>query len=206
MGKKSNGVKESSQQRAFAEVGKAQLEDFRQRWLPVQQKFAADIVKNGEQGSFQRRRAEGALGTDTAARFGNAAEKLDATAAAGNSLGSSAHKLGIAGMGDDQATSKGLGVVAANQGGDDALVSGLGAVTALGRGEKAAAVGGMQQAAAIGGQQAAADAERSLQDRMGNASLAGAVLGTGAGLWQGQTPLPTAQNDPRAGIRGQLGY
>lgn len=186
MAKGGGQVKETSKERALADVGKQQLADFRQRWLPVQQKFAAQVTAAGGTGSAERQRARTMTGVDTSARYGLAQQKLDQQAAAGGAFGTTAHKLGVTGMGDDRATSAGLGTVAAEQAGDDRYIAGLNAVTALGRGEKATAIGGMQQAAAISARQAQADADRSLQERAGKYQLAGTALGLGAGLYAGQ--------------------
>lgn len=185
MGGGGNQVEETSKQRALADVGKAQMADFKQRWLPVQQKFAADVVKAGGADSFQRRRAATMSGVDNSAAYSQAADKLDATAAASGENGSSGHKLGITGMSDDRATSTGLGAVAANQAVDSQYVAGLGAVTSLGRGEKATAISGMEQSAAMSGRQAQADAMQSLENRQGNIQLASTAVGMGAGLWSG---------------------
>lgn len=180
---KQKGVQETSKERALADVGKAQMEDFKQRWQPVQQKFAAGVVAANDPNSFERRRAATMSGVDTSVRFGAAANKLDAAAAASGAYGSAAHKLGITGMAADRATSAGLGAVAADQTGDESYVAGLNAVTALGRGEKTNAIAGMTQAAQESGRQAAADASASLEDRAGAYQLAGTAAGIGAGLW-----------------------
>lgn len=178
-------VEETSKQRALADIGAAQMADFKQRWLPVQQKFAAGVVKGGAADSFERRRATTMTGVDNSAAYGRASEKLDATQAARGGFGGSAHKLGITGMAQDQATSTGLGAVAADQAVDSQYVAGLGAVTALGRGEKATALGGMERAAAMSGRQAQADAQQSLADRQGYIQLASTVAGAGLRAWSG---------------------
>jgi hypothetical protein len=109
-------------------------------------------------------------------------------------------------MGNDQATSAGLGAVAADQAVSDSTIQGLSAVAAIGRGEKATAVEGMQRAAQMSGAQAKADAENSLQSQIGDAGLAGKIVGTGAALWNPTASTDLAVRDPRAGVRGQRGY
>jgi hypothetical protein len=195
MAKGGGQVKETSKERALADIGKQQLADFKQRWLPVQQKFAAQVTAAGGPDSFERRRATTMAGVDTSAKYGLAQQKLDQSAAAGGAFGSASHKLGVVGMGQDRATSAGLGAVAADQATDDQSIAGLNAVTALGRGEKATALGGMQQAAAISARQAQADADRSLQERAGNYQLAGSVVGLGTGLMAGQKPSGVRPED-----------
>jgi uncharacterized protein YfiM (DUF2279 family) len=199
---KSQEVKETPQQRALADVGKAQMADFKQRWLPVQQKFAAGVVAAGAPDSFQRRQAAAKAGVDTSVNFGKMTEKLDSRAAATGGFGSSAHKLGITGMAEDEATSMGLSTVAADQSVDDQYVAGLGAVNALGRGEKATAMSGMAGSAALSARQAQADAQASLENRSGNMQFAGTVIGAGAGLWSGKKPGGIGVTNDFTGVNG----
>ncbi len=180
---KAKEQQESEQERALADVARQQIATFDAKWRPQQQRLAREVVAAGAPDSFERRRAETMAKADTGAAFAATREKVNAGAAASGQFGSSGHKLGLAGVDQDQATSSGLATVAADQATDDAMVSGLNAVTALGRGEKATAVNGMAQAAGIGAAQARADAERSFQNRAGNAQLAGTAAGVGAGLY-----------------------
>lgn len=183
MGKKSGQVQETNKERALADIGSQQLADFKQRWLPVQQKFASGVVAAGAPGSYERGRATTMAGVDNSVKYGVAADKLDASAAAAGAFGSAGHKLGITGMAEDRATSAGLSAVAADQGVTDQYVAGLSAVNALGRGEKATALGGFGRDASLSARQAAADADRSLQERAGQYQLAGTAIGIGAGIY-----------------------
>ena len=188
---KGGKVEETASQRAMADIGRQQMEDFKQRWLPVQRKLARDITSAGAEGSFQRRRAATMAGVDTSAQFGQAAEKLDQQAAASGALGTAGHKLGITGMAGDRATSQAMSTVAADQAVTDQYVAGLGAVTALGRGEKATALNGMAQQAAMSGRQAEADAQRSLDNRIGNMQLVGQLAGMAAGQYARRPNTPS---------------
>jgi hypothetical protein len=184
MGKKGdNQVQETSAQRANADVGAQQLADFHQRWQPFIKRFAANTEAAGAADSYQRRHATSLATTDTAAQFAGANQSATGMTAARGNLGTSGQKLAITGMGNDQATSAGLGAVAADQGVSDATIQGLGAVAAIGRGEKATAIEGMQRQAQISGAQAKADAQNSLESQMGDVGLAGKIIGTGAALW-----------------------
>lgn len=198
----SGKVEETSKERALADVGKQQLQDFKQRWLPVQKAYAKNIVAAGEPDSFQRRQAVAKGGIDTTFAFGKAADKLDSAAATSGAWGGSAQKLGITGMADDRATSSGLGTVAANSAVDDSYVSGLGSITALGRGEKAIAIDGMASAAATSGRQAAADAQQSAADRAGTYRLAATGIGLGAGAYAAGLGKPPGAADPNLGLAG----
>ena len=190
MGKKSGEIKETAQQKALADIGMQQVQDFKQRWAPKIKQLSEGVVAAGAPGSFERRRAAAMGLTDTAARFAGANEKLDKSAAQAGVLGSSKNKLAITGMGGDQATSAAHSAVAADQSADNNYVAGLQRVTALARGEKANALNGLAQSAASSGRQAAADAEISLQNRIGEAAFAGKLIGGAAGLYQGM-PSPS---------------
>jgi hypothetical protein len=183
---KSKDQKESEQERALAGVAMQQLDDFEVRWRPQQARVAQQVVRSAAPGSFDRRRAETMAKADTTAAFSGARERLNTGAAATGQFGSARHKLGLTGMADDQAISSGTSAVAADQAADTGYVAGLNTVTALGRGEKATAIGGMQQAAQVGAAQARSDADRSFQNRAGNAQLAAQVGGLGAGLYMGR--------------------
>ncbi len=173
-------VKETPQERAFAEVAKARMADYRQRWLPLQRKLAEGVTRMGAADSQERRRAAGKSSTDSAIRFGEAKNAVEsALTQSSGSIGSSKAKLGIAGLGTDEATSRGLGLVAADQAIDDAYLEGLGMITAMGRGESSGALRGLGDVAQVSSRQAASDAEISAQRRAGNANLVGQVAGFG---------------------------
>lgn len=206
MSKPDNSIQETPAQKAQYEIATAQLKDWRQRYLPVLKTYAAQTERAGLADSQERRHATAMTGTDTSAKFGQANDAALAQSTASGTLGSSRQKLGLTGMGDDQATSTGFGSVAADQAVDDSTVQGLKAVTSIARGEKADTMDAIGRNAAISGAQAANDAEMSLQNRIGNASLAGKIIGGAGGLWMGQAKTPGSLPDPRAGVRGQLGY
>ncbi len=204
MSKGAGQVQETSAQRALAEVGSQQVASWKKRWAPRLKAFAADTETASLADSAERRHATSLAGTDASAQFGLANQKALVAASNNGTVGSSRQKLALTGMGDDQATSTAFGSVAADQAVDDSTVQGLQAVTSIARGEKADTINAMGRNAAISGQQAAADAEASLNDRIGKAGLAGKIIGTGAGLWSGSPGA--AEPDPRYGVRGQRGY
>lgn len=179
MSGKKEGVPETAQQKALAEVAMKQLADYRQRWAPLQRQLASRITASGAPDSRERRQAAGKAATDNAVQFGGAQRQVEAATTATAGLGSSRTKLAVSGLGDDKATSRSLGLAGADQAVDDAYMEGLGMLTAMGRGERAGAVQGMATMAARSGQQAAADAESSLRRRAGNAQLVGQVAGFG---------------------------
>lgn len=206
MSKSSGGVEETPAQKVAQEIATKQLQDWRSRYLPVLKNYAANSERMGLADSRERRHATAMTGTDTSARFAQAGDKALAAASNTGTVGSSRQKLGLTGMANDQATSTGFGAAAADQAVTDASTQGLKTVTSIARGEKADTMDAIGRNAAISGAQANADAEASLQNRIGNASLAGKIIGQGAGLWMGQAKVPGSLEDPRAGVRGQLGY
>lgn len=204
MGKKADQAKETPQQRAMAELAIKQMADYRKRWLPVQRKLAENIQRAGKADSFERDAAAGRASTDTAVRFGEARGGMEAALTdAGAGPGSSKFKLATTGLGDDEATSRGLSYVASDQAIDDAYIEGLGALTAIGRGERAGAVRGMQDIADMSGRQASADAELSAQRRSGNAALVGQTIGFGlAGAMQAPGAAPKAPDSGFGSVPG----
>lgn len=205
MAGKQDTAKQTPQQRAQAEVAVQQLQDYRKRWLPVQQQLADTIVKSGERDSFQREQARGMASTDTAAQFGQAEQKLREQSAAQGQMGSTKQKLGLAGLGDDAAASTGFGVMGADQRIDEGYVQGLGQIMALGRGEKATAVQGMGEMARLSGQQAASDAQMALARRAGNAQVAGQALGIGMSGAFGQPQQRFTTPDATGGFANPSG-
>jgi hypothetical protein len=187
---KAKTQKETPAQKALAEHGWNQLQDYKKRWLPVQQRLAQTIQADGAEGSTARRQAAGRSATDTAMAFDKAQggfQKSISNNVVGG-IGSSRGKLGITGIGEDQATSTGLGRMMSEQAIDNAYTQGLGALVSIGRGESAQVGNSLSQQAASSAQQARADAEASAINREGNAGMIGQVAGFG--LQQGMKQLP----------------
>lgn len=193
MAGKQQGQKQTAAQKAQAEVAVQQLQDFRTRWMPVQQRLAESIVDMGGRNSFQRKQARGMATTDTATQFGDAQTKLREQSEAAGMGGTSRQKLAIAGLGEDQGVSAGMGLGNADQRIDDAYLQGLTSVMQLGRGEKATAMQGMGDIARRSGAQAASDASLALQQRAGQAQVAGQALGLGMSGAFGMQQQPAAQ-------------
>lgn len=180
MGKKSDGAQETPQQAAMVEKAMQQMLDYKSRWLPLQQRMAAQITDLGKSDSSVRKVAQGRASTETAAKFGQARSAMEKSLGlAGQGPGSAKFKLASTGMAGDQATSTGMGTFATDAAVDNAYIQGLGTLAAIGRGEKAGALQGASNIAAMSGRQAAQDAQLALADRMGNAQLAGQVAGAG---------------------------
>lgn len=190
MGSKAGTQPETSQERAQAQHAVDLLNDYKQRWLPVQKRLASTIEQEGAPNSAARRLAEGKASTDTAMSFDTANQKLEKGLSNSGVLpGSSRANLAITGLGTDEASSAGLGHLMSEQQVDDAYTQGLGALTALGRGERASVGNSLTQQAKTSAAQASSDAAISLANRQGDAALAGNVVGFG--VQQGMSKMGT---------------
>lgn len=199
MGTKSGQVQETPAQRALAEHAVAQLQDYKQRWLPVQQKLARQIEEQGAPDSAARRLATGKSSTDTAIAFEKAGKGLEASLSnAGVGPGSSRANLALTGLDTDTAASKAAGGLMSDQMLDDAYIQGLGSLAAIGRGERASVGQSLSAQAQQSGAQAQADASASLMEHQGNAAL-GAQL-VGFGLQQGLSRLPSMTASSPSGL------
>ena len=201
MGQKAGQQSETGAQQAQATHAMQQLQDYKQRWQPVQQQLATTIEAEGKTGSAARRLATGKAATDVSTQFGAANTKLNAGLTnAGVAPGSGRAVTATAGLGADEAGSKGVNEMMSDQAVTDAYTQGLGALTALGHGNAATVGQNMTQQAQASGQQAAADANASLQSYENKAGVVGQV--TGFGLQQAMKP--PNPNDP--GSTGGIGY
>lgn len=179
MGGKSK-VDETPQQRALAEFAMNQLQDYKQRWLPVQKQLAAQIQQQGADGSYAREAAAGKNSTDVAMSFDRGVGVLGKTLSNnGVNLGSSRGKLALTGMGTDQAKTGGIGAMITEQQIDDAYTKGLTALTSIGRGERASAVEGLVDRARSSAKDAQMSAEASVTERAQVAGMAGQAAGLG---------------------------
>lgn len=201
MSGKKEEAKETPQQRAMVDLALNQVADYKKRWLPIQMNLAESVDKMGADDSFERRQAKGIASTETEAKFSRARDRLEGSLANRGVAGSSKAKLAIAGLGEDQAASTGMGISQAEQQIDDAYTSGLGTIMQLGQGQKSSAMQGVVRSAGLSGQRAAADAQASLQHRMGNAQLVGKVAGAGLAMY-GAAPAGVTGTNDLQGVNG----
>lgn len=192
-------IQETPQQAEMLRIAVFKAQRAQQRTLPAVRRLAQQIESANAPGSFERTHAAGAAQTDVAAAFGGAEQVARERAADTGTLGSGRNKLDMVQMGADKATTAGMATVAADQSQDDKYLSGIGALTAIGAGKEATALNGMSQSAGLSGQQAAAAAQASLDRSMGNANLAGQVVGTGLGMWQSGAFTPAPNTDDYRG-------
>jgi len=188
---------ETPAQKALADHAVNLLQDYKQRWLPVQQRLAQTIEQSGEKDSAARRLAAGKSSTDVATQFDKAEGGLEKSLSnSGVGPGSSRANLGVTGMGTDAAAATGMGHVMSDQAIDSAYTESLGALTMLGRGERAQVGQSMSAQAADSAAQSAADAQTSEMSREGNAGLIGQVGGFG---------LQQSLKAPNPGVAGDQG-
>jgi len=193
MDSKAGQQSETAQERAQADHAVALMQDYKQRWLPLQQKLASTIEQEGKPDSAARRMATGKASTDTAMSFDKAETQLEkGLSNSGAAPGSSRANLAITGLGTDAAASTGLGHMMSEQAVDDAYTQGLGALTSLGRGEKASVGNALTAQAKQSASQAASDAQISLMNRQGDAAAAGQLVGFG--IQQGATKFGSGVN------------
>ena len=201
---------ETPQQRAMAEHAVNLMQDYKQRWLPVQQKLAKQVEAMGAEGSAARREAAGKAATDTQLQFAQAQGALEkGLTAAGVAPGSSRASLAVTGMGADLAKSKGLGTMIADQQIEEAYTQGLGALMNIGQGKAATVANSLVSQAQQSGYQAAADARAALAEQQGYGRLAGQVAGyglqsalSGPNVPKVQPWTPNVPNNPSGYVAG----
>jgi hypothetical protein len=177
-GKGSGQVQETSAQVALAQHAQLMMDDYKKRWLPVQQNLASQIEAEGAPNSWQRAEAKGKASTDSAIQFSQAEGGVEkALSNKGVLPGSGRFDTAVTGMGADQAKSSGLDQMVSDQRITQAYTEGLGALTAIGQGQSAQVSNGMQQQARDSAMQAEADARSSLMAEEGIGGAVGTALG-----------------------------
>lgn len=200
-----SGIQETSAQRALAQHAQLVMNDYKARWLPVQQQLAAQIEAEGKPGSWQRTEAAGKASTDTAIKFGQARGALEsALTNRGAAPGSGRFDAGVAGLSASEAKSSGLGQMMSDQQITDAYTKGLGALVSIGQGQSAEVSQGLTGQAQASGMQAEADAQAALADQMAVGGAVGTALGMGAQQYMGSRPPPTHQGSNPYGYNGTL--
>lgn len=197
MGNKNAGqVQETDADRALAATAQARLNDYKTRWMPVQQRLAQTVQAMGAPGSNERQRAVGNANIDTNLQFGRAGEGVATQQAnTGINTGSGRFKLAQANLGSDEARSRGIGAEVGQQSIDDAYVQGLTSLMGIGRGQSGMAMSGLDKSAKISGEVAASDAANAASERAGQGEAIGTGLGLGFGAmkksWDTPKPIPT---------------
>lgn len=198
----SNQVQETPAQVAMAEHARNLMQDYRQRWLPLQKNLAKQVTAMGAPDSAQRKQAGGMAAGAVEQKFGQVAPKLEGQlAATGAQTGGSKSTLAISGLAQDKAASKGMATTISDQHITDAYTQALGAIMAQGRGERAQVGQSMTNIAGMSGAQATNDAAMSLAEKTGRAELGATAVGMGMQQYLKPQGLKTTGEQP-AGING----
>jgi hypothetical protein len=201
----SGKVGETSAQVALAEHAKNVMDDYKTRWLPVQQKLAANIESLQSPKSSLRAESAGRAANDEAIQFAGARDKAIATAAArGIQAGGGKFNLGVTGMGSAEAKGSGLNEVLSDEMVNDAYTKGLTALMQIGQGQAAEVGQGLASQARASGLQAQADAQAALTNTEDNVGVLGSAVGFGAQQWAGSRPPPVVQGSNPNGYGGVL--
>lgn len=196
---------ETSAQIALAQHAQKMMDDYKARWLPVQQQLASQIEAEGTPSSALRKGALGKASTDAAIQFSRAQGAAEKSLSSRGVLpGSGRFDMGLTGMQDDQATSGGLGKVLGEQQIKDAYTTGLTSLMQIGQGQSAEVTQGLTDQARASGLQAQADAQASLSQNETNAGIIGTGLGFGLQQWSSSRPPPVVAGSNPNGFGGTL--
>lgn len=189
-------VKETSEERALAQIASDMTKDFDTRWKPIRGKLIADI-KDAEP---ERRQAMGIANAESKTAFGAANPKVEAAQTlSGARPGSGRFALSMGKLARNEGVSSGAAQMDATQATDDARTAGMLSLAQMGRGEQSQAIRGLSDVADMSSRQAYSDAARSLEDAQALQSAAG--IGAGIGLSSYYSPDSIKQrqiNDPQS--------
>jgi len=209
MSGKGGQIKETSAQVALAQHAQLLMDDYKQRWLPVQQNLASQIEAEGAPKSWQRTEAKGKASTDSAIQFSQAEGGVEkALANRGAMPGSGRFNTAVTGVGSDQAKSSGLNQMISDQRINQAYTEGLGALTSIGQGQSAQVTNGMREQARDSAMQAQADAQASLANEEGVGGAVGTALGyagqQGLKAWNAPPAPPIGMGSNPNGMDGTM--
>lgn len=199
MGSKPKMPGETAEQREMADIAAESYDDWRERWLPLQQSFFEDTLDVAP----RRRQALDTAATDYAQAFGQAQRGLEGRLqGSGAAPGSGRYAMGLAGFANDRAQSFGQGMADVDALIDDQYAQGLQALIDIGRGERTQALQGLSDAANLAQRRSLADAQNAFENRAAMQGAIGSAAGmaTAYGL-RGQTPSGNTQM-PRSSFDG----
>ena len=174
MGSKPKAPGETAEQREMAAIAAEAHDDWRQRWLPLQQQFFDDTMD----AEPRRQRALGSAGADYAQAFGRAQQGLESRLyASGGAPGSGRYAMGLAGFVDQNAQGRGQGLADVDALIDDQYAQGLQTLIDIGRGERTQSLQGFSQAADAAQKRSFAEAEAAFNNRAAMQSAIGSAAG-----------------------------
>ncbi|EJA5983769.1 hypothetical protein OD507_000811 [Salmonella enterica] len=179
MGKGGGGsgeIKETSQQRAQAEIARKQWDLYNQRLKPMENIFMAKVDKLNDGSKYQNLAGVTNLGYQK--QFGEVRNQAaNQLAAAGVDPGSGKFQGALNDISDEQTIGQTDATNRVQSSQADKYIAGLQDVVALGSGQKADALQGYNSLAENSLRKAGMDAQAAYMRRQGNASLVGAGLG-----------------------------
>ncbi|ECO4847809.1 TPA: hypothetical protein H2A59_002386 [Salmonella enterica] len=183
MGKGGGGsgeIKETSQQKAQAEVAMKQWRLYNDKLKPMENIFIGKVDKLNDEGKYQNLAGVTNLGYQK--QFGEVRNQAAGQlASAGVDPGSGKFQETLNGIAEEQAIGQTDATNRVQSSQADKYVAGLQDVVALGSGQKADALQGFNSLAENSLRKAGNDAQAAYARRQGNASLVGAGMGALAG-------------------------
>ncbi|EAW1321205.1 hypothetical protein D1914_20525 [Salmonella enterica] len=179
MGKGGGGsgeIKETSQQRAQAEIARKQWDLYNQRLKPMENIFMAKVDKLNDEDKYQNLAGVTNLGYQK--QFGDVRHQAaNQLTAAGIDPGSGKFQETMNDISSEQAIGQTDATNRVQSSQADKYIAGLQDVVALGAGQKADALQGYNSLAENSLRKAGMDAQAAYMRRQGNASLVGAGMG-----------------------------
>lgn len=173
----SREIKETSQEKAAAEVAMAQWKLYQQELSPFENLFMRQVDELDKESQYTQRAGEANLGYQQA--FGHARQQTaDSLLATGTDPGSGKFQSALQNNTSDQLVGQIDTRNRAQSSQQDRYIAGLQDVAAIGGGQKALALSGFNDIADVAQKRATNDAYRHLNDQL---ALGGAV-GTGLGM------------------------
>lgn len=172
----SNEIKETSQQRAQAEIARKQWDLYNQRLKPMENIFMAKVDKLNDEDKYQNLAGVTNLGYQK--QFGDVRHQAaNQLTAAGIDPGSGKFQETMNDISSEQAIGQTDATNRVQSSQADKYIAGLQDVVALGAGQKADALQGYNSLAENSLRKAGMDAQAAYMRRQGNASLVGAGMG-----------------------------
>lgn len=189
MSKKGGAPEETEEERELARISSERWEDYKKRFIPVENLAIKDVMKDIESPTME---GEGLANISTQNIFSDLEEQTaSGLASRGARIGSGAFAGNITDVNADRTASSAGGQAAAYGLQRRANVSNLQNLVNLGQGKASSGLSGLATVADAASRQAIIDARASAASRAALGQLAGTAAGVGFGLYN-QNSIPTA--------------
>lgn len=172
MGKNSNTVQETAQEKALAKVAAEQWNDYQARYKPFENKYMADVLADT---AGREAKVKGMVNADVAQKLTQKPSAINP-----NSGKMQAGKESL-----DRANALARGQVAGEQAVKDQQTGAMQTLIDMGRGQATQAQQGMSSLAGAATQEAISSASNRMQTRSAIGSAIGSAVGAGAGMLGG---------------------